>query len=109
MTDNGNHKYDKIAANQNPCHCRNRVVGHSIHGGVLMTHNELIEAINKEIDQAAFVEGYYPFKLLKALRAVVELHKPDGQGYCVECERGGPTGGTQYPCPTIQAIEKELE
>jgi hypothetical protein len=46
-----------------------------------------------------------------ALSAVVELHKPmfwknlgnDTDGYkCEVCE------GNSYPCPTIQAIEKEL-
>ena len=46
----------------------------------------------------------------KALRAVVELHKPqeitlpNGEWgtNCVECD------GYFYPCPTIQAIEREL-
>jgi hypothetical protein len=44
----------------------------------------------------------------KALRAVVELHKPiihkgyENQGlFCANCE-------FDYPCPTIQAIEREL-
>jgi len=41
-----------------------------------------------------------------AIRAVVELHKPfeidrEGNYNCQECE-------WEYPCPTIQAIEKEL-
>jgi hypothetical protein len=44
-----------------------------------------------------------------ALRAVVELHKPDevhfgdviSQIECLECK-------IKYPCLTIQAIEKEL-
>lgn len=45
----------------------------------------------------------------KALRAVVELHKPDG-GLCNHCEEGFIMGSIPvvYPCPTIQAIEKEL-
>jgi hypothetical protein len=45
-----------------------------------------------------------------ALRAVVELHKPqeitlpNGEWgtNCILCD------GFDYPCPTIQAIEKEL-
>ena len=49
--------------------------------------------------------------LYQALRAVVELHKriywkdlrTDTSGY--ECER---CPSQPYPCPTIQAIEKEL-
>jgi hypothetical protein len=39
-----------------------------------------------------------------ALRAVVELHRRDineGENHCRECY-------SEYPCPTIQAIEKEL-
>ena len=44
---------------------------------------------------------------IQALRAVVELHKPflypeDDKIYCDECN-------VKYPCPTIQAIEKELK
>lgn len=50
--------------------------------------------------------------LAKALRAVVELHKPNNGGTCEQgCtyddielgERENP-----YPCPTIQAIEEQL-
>ena len=41
-----------------------------------------------------------------ALRAVVELHKPSDSNYCVECEHDFIS--EFYPCPTIQAIEKEL-
>jgi len=45
-----------------------------------------------------------------ALRAVVELHKPDSTGGCNACEQWTNEGAYQlfYPCPTIQAIEKEL-
>ena len=45
-----------------------------------------------------------------ALRAIVELHKPRdydgwkiGGNWCVGCN-----ADFEYPCPTIQAIEKEL-
>jgi hypothetical protein len=49
----------------------------------------------------------------RALRAVVELHEPAIVIYpkemqilmCMEC---GDEEGLRYPCPTIQAIEKEL-
>ncbi len=82
-----------------------------------MTHDELLADINKEIDQAAWTREYYPFKSLQALRAVVELHKPKieimendyGQKeaftWCIECPDGF---WDEHPCPTIQAIEKEL-
>ena len=41
-------------------------------------------------------------KYRNVIRAVVELHKPEKCGdCCITCDGG-------YPCPTIQAIEKEL-
>jgi hypothetical protein len=55
-----------------------------------------------------------------ALRAVVELHKPEMQWsggydgeenplYVEQCQECSGNGFSQiYPCPTIQAIEKEL-
>ena len=48
-----------------------------------------------------------------ALKAVVDLHRPmnDREPYCNEC-RGvhqGEVDVVLYPCPTIQAIKKELE
>ena len=62
-----------------------------------MTHDELLA----EIDTRLEIMGD---KLVSAaLRAVVELHKPDSN-YCDACE-----WQHAYPCPTIQAIEKELK
>ena len=62
-----------------------------------MTHDELLA----EIDSYAFV-----FKPKTALRAVVELHKPvlhkKHKYICEGCT-------LVYPCPTIQAVERELE
>ena len=53
--------------------------------------------------------------ILNALRAVVELHKPfmyDGRfgqfERCSGCASEEEWLGEIYPCPTIQAIEKEL-
>ena len=40
-------------------------------------------------------------KQMKAINAVMELHK-DKNGWCLICNY-------PYPCPTIQAIEKELQ
>ena len=71
-----------------------------------MTHEELLANINAAIrDRNA---DYGLVKGLYALRAVVELHKPaltDYPSYCLHCE----TYGSIVPCPTIQAIEKELK
>ena len=63
-----------------------------------MTHDELLV----RLDDYGF--GVPP---LAALRAVVELHKPDIYETCVECTRG-ISPSISYPCPTIKAIEKEL-
>jgi len=70
-----------------------------------MTHDELRDYIDK-FDAAGMVNE----PVVKALRAVVELHKPhiitDNDGYkwfyCTICTDGFA------PCTTIQAIEKEL-
>lgn len=77
-----------------------------------MTHDELLSIM----DNYTFKDSAEP---VKALRAVVELHKP------IKVATGGSWTATefaqtfqlhccacsfvyQYPCPTIQAIEKEL-
>ena len=77
-----------------------------------MTHDELLASIidygeNGPID-------YGQIDLSKALRAVVELHKPIEPtvpvethddywyGLCDDCLK-------TYPCPTLEAIEKELK
>jgi len=68
-----------------------------------MTHDELLAEINKELEIThweAWHEG------ARALRAVVELHKPrdyKAGNWCIGCN-----ADYEYPCPTIQEIEKEL-
>jgi len=63
-----------------------------------MTHDELLA----KIDSFSCCSGAHEL----ALRAVVELHKPccDLEELCNECNPN-----VSYPCPTIQAIEKELK
>ena len=88
-----------------------------------MTHNELLAKIDYTV---AIYEGLSVYDVrvltayLKALRAVVELHKPikaedlknnpKESGFCLTCT---PLSlnfyeAIRYPCPTIQTIEKEL-
>jgi hypothetical protein len=79
-----------------------------------MTHDELIAYIDDSTDGLKH-EDIFPLLLAntQALRAVVELHEPAIVIYpkemqilmCMEC---GDEEGLRYPCPTIQAIEKEL-
>ena len=76
-----------------------------------MTHDELLAKIN-ELDQSCSVVGV----TVAALRAVVELHSPfrwNSNNYqlcCIACDDldDGDVVPAAYPCPTIQAIEKEL-
>ena len=79
-----------------------------------MTHEELLAKIDNvgyATENGHTIETSRIVKQLSALRAVVELHKPHDitlpNGYygtdCSVCH------GYQYPCPTIQAIEKELK
>ena len=64
-----------------------------------MTHDELLDMIGSFTCCSGAAEV--------ALRAVVELHKPTvfinpNEIRCDDC-------CDEYPCPTIQAIEKELK
>ena len=69
-----------------------------------MTHDELLASIEQMMNHDAIF-------MKDALRAVVGLHKPqditlpngDWGTNCTQCD------GWEYPCPTIQAIEKELK
>ena len=87
-----------------------------------MTHDELlakIDAPNGEFDAGDPSRHHLLLSQNKALRAVVELHKPveeDGKLWCSHevcynhiefLERNDCD--CSYPCPTIQAIEKELK
>jgi hypothetical protein len=78
-----------------------------------MTHDELLIEINRRLDVALYNGDA---QSIHALRAVVELHKPSQENYtgeigCVGCDVNSEYGTWQeeYPCPTIQAIEKELQ
>jgi hypothetical protein len=68
-----------------------------------MTHDELLAKLSNDENGCA---GSTPLQRVRALRAVVELHRPEAQEHgqyekCWNCN-------LLYPCPTIQAIKKEL-
>ena len=73
-----------------------------------MTHDELLARIALHWIYADDPEFYGIGGYRKALRAVVELHKPTKnrsiEGWCDVC-----TDYYQYPCPTIQKIMDELK
>ena len=77
-----------------------------------LTHEELLEEIDNHT-----ISGVANPVLADALRAVVELHKPgkndDEELGCRECSKlmmdGSRVLTYRYPCPTIKAIQKELE
>ena len=75
-----------------------------------MTHDELKARIFQEYATTyEDLAGNVPMSP-KALRAVVELHKPNPEGdECSHC--GWECGGEliSFPCDTIQSIEKELK
>ena len=79
-----------------------------------MTHDELLARIKQYSDWAEVAFDTSP---TNALRAVVELHTNTEDGYCAWCylcnyDRTGLSMDSAmyaYPCPTIQAIEKELK
>ena len=48
-------------------------------------------------------------KLTAALTAVVEFHKPMSDFTCAVCWDGSNDWRLEYPCPTIEAITKELQ
>lgn len=86
-----------------------------------MTHDELLAKIDIwKFKTQGFDDTYEVHGILNALRAVVKLHKPvmqwsggyDGEDnplYAEQCSDCSGNGFTQeYPCQTIQAIEKEL-
>lgn len=93
-----------------------------------MTHDELLAKMDYYTERAQAANDYdmYEFRpVIKALRAVVELHKPveipsRGITACDACvvtistkinplQNFEHTAFTNYPCKTIQAIEKELK
>ena len=77
-----------------------------------MTHDELLAKIDEE---GEFQVQYFDAKpkMISALRAVVELHKPDWRNQCSHClepnDHDELNKNYLYPCPTIQAIEDVLE
>lgn len=86
-----------------------------------MTHDELLfkiyEIHNNSSDAGQEANKQYRgmIHFMQALRAVVKLHKPVSDNSCSDpgcC--GGPYPdlceicSEQYPCETIEAIEKEL-
>ena len=86
-----------------------------------MTHDELLAEIDSADEYNYFGGKQLNSAFGSALRAVVELHKPyDSQdtpheiaiGWCKGCSIVASVNKYAshiYPCPTIQAIEKELK
>ena len=81
-----------------------------------MTHEELLAKIQSDYEENKHFRDEPKWKPFAALRAVVELHKPfmyDGRfgqfERCSGCASEEEWLGEIYPCPTIQAIEKELQ
>ena len=89
-----------------------------------MNYDELLAKINKSqvhtiqyVGLASEIEILTLFEFRNAIRAVVELHKPKKAfkgDVCEVCYGLSEDYGYRpflraYPCPTIKAIEKEME
>lgn len=68
-----------------------------------MTHDELLTKITHRMLDEVQTKSH-DYKTHKALLAVVELHKPEHSIRGYRCTFDDEL----YPCPTIQAIEAEL-
>jgi hypothetical protein len=73
-----------------------------------MTHDELLAKIDEELATDYEDSCGNVFIGLKALRAVVELHRPTEARLCEWCTCMDCEHSVEYPCKTIQKIEKEL-
>ena len=78
-----------------------------------MTHDELLVKIDLITWLAEEQMGITGLNIHKALRAVVELHKPTPENrypenFCQGCSMTEEGIYIYYPCQTIQIIEKEL-
>jgi len=82
-----------------------------------MTHDELLALINDKIEvcEPECNKHRWANAPWLALRAVVELHKPvemmrgvGKENYSKKLFCSFESDDQRYPCPTIQAIEKEL-
>ena len=70
-----------------------------------MTHDELLAKLNS----SQVFGKKFGAKAYLALYAIVKLHKPDTIGSCEGCGKDYASDLVNlYPCPTIQAIEKEI-
>lgn len=77
-----------------------------------MTHDELVKKVT-ELHRATG-SIFYSSPLIEKVKhhmpiRVIGLHKPDEVGWCAECTTSRLGIIVNYPCPTIQEIEKELE
>jgi hypothetical protein len=73
-----------------------------------MTHEELVTQLNTYVEA---IKKEFPetSKIVLALLAVIQLHKPTDDELCEGCRvKEDDWYSLYYPCPTIQAIEKEL-
>ena len=72
-----------------------------------MTHDELLTRIEDKFNNHSVL---HEAQIVNALYRVVELHKEKlddvGRPVCSGCMTG--SSWRIYPCPTIQAIEKEI-
>lgn len=81
-----------------------------------LTHLELLDYLREHEEYWTSLRANPWAKLpaFNALKSVVELHHPaeNNQKYCEHCSEfneENPFLTVEYPCPTIQAVTKELK
>lgn len=77
-----------------------------------MTYEKLLELLTPTLTKSPWEKLKNPPSVMDALREVVQLHKPDcveypELTYCSGCQEYGFLN--QPPCPTIEAIKKQLK
>lgn len=72
-----------------------------------MNHKKLVQKIQSNYEENKHFRDQPDWKSFAALRAVVELHKPQ-LDHCPCCPPVLCECAEVYPCPTIKAIEKKL-
>ena len=74
-----------------------------------MSNDELLARVNKYYEDVVSGQIWTTEIIIKALRAVVELHKPSPiPDWVPTKDKLMCWCAHVYPCPTVKAIEKEL-
>jgi hypothetical protein len=69
-----------------------------------MTHDELLAKLDEKLN----IPHHWGDSMVAALRAIVEMHKPEIPYGLWSVVEACPIDGDIYPCDTIRAIKEQL-